>query len=167
MRFKHGFLFLSCRPHQLAARVEHDDVVEMFAAAVRCLTYAHIVRGVRGWETEYTCATRMRPCARITAQWRNTVQCKWTAATYANYAWMGLVADALRMRAGKAILPYAKRLVDWFLDNIPFKTPLELSLPTPFPSPASLKCVGGEAKLRESTRPSRELYKQARQASSP
>ena len=36
MQAKHGFLFLSCRPHQMAARVERDDLLEMLAAAVRC-----------------------------------------------------------------------------------------------------------------------------------
>lgn len=160
MQAKHGFLFLSCRPHQMAARVERDDLLEMLSAAVRCLTYAHIVRGEKGWMAAYSREVGRRPCGKEAARWRNAAQCEWTAATHANYAWMCLTTDALRVRAGTAVLGYTKRLVEWFLNNVPFPNPTEVTLPTPFPPPPTMGAGDTGTSLKESARAARAFYRE-------
>lgn len=153
---KHGFLFVAVRPWDLAKRVEPEDRVHMFEAATRCLTFAHIVRGDRKWMQSYARTVGQRPCSRSVARWRNEAQCDWTEATHSNYAWMALTARALQQTA--ALAKSAKRMVDWFMDNVPMAAPDKVVPPTPFPLPRG--CPETEASLKLRARAALAFYRE-------
>jgi len=132
----HGVLFLSLRPRRAVERLVAWDVCAAFVDMLRCLAYAHAVRQYYlGWAGEFERYTGVAPCGAAEASCRNRAQCKWTAATYSNYAWMCMAAQAVDDAHGDSLWPAGREALRWFMVHVPFPRPPKAKLPTVFPPP--------------------------------